>query len=40
MSIQKWISDPSHSEISVNVNHLINSTISGYFCKLNNAEIY
>lgn len=33
MSITKWIIDPTHSEVSFKVKHLVISTVTGYFKK-------
>ncbi|WP_439488762.1 YceI family protein [Algoriphagus sp.] len=33
MSITKWIIDPTHSEVSFKVKHLVISTVTGYFRK-------
>lgn len=33
MSIAKWIIDPTHSEVSFKVKHLVISTVTGYFKK-------
>jgi len=33
MSAQKWIIDPSHSEVSFKVKHLMITTVTGYFKK-------
>lgn len=35
MSIQKWVVDPSHSEVSFKVKHLMITTVTGYFRKFN-----
>ena len=35
MSTQKWIIDPSHSEVSFKVKHLMITTVTGYFRKFN-----
>jgi len=35
MSAQKWIIDPSHSEVSFKVKHLMITTVTGYFKKFN-----
>lgn len=35
MSIQKWVIDPSHSEVSFKVKHLMITTVTGYFRKFN-----
>lgn len=33
MSTTKWIIDPTHSEVSFKVKHLVISTVTGYFKK-------
>jgi polyisoprenoid-binding protein YceI len=39
MSTSKWIIDPTHSEVSFKVKHLVISTVTGYFKKFEgNAE--
>src|SRR5690606_7658305 len=35
MTTQKWIIDPSHSEVSFKVKHLMITTVTGYFRKFN-----
>jgi polyisoprenoid-binding protein YceI len=35
MSTQKWIIDPSHSEVSFKVKHLMITTVTGYFRTFN-----
>lgn len=35
MSTQKWVVDPSHSEVSFKVKHLMITTVTGYFKKFN-----
>jgi polyisoprenoid-binding protein YceI len=35
MSTQKWVVDPSHSEVSFKVKHLMITTVTGYFRKFN-----
>lgn len=35
MSTQKWVIDPSHSEVSFKVKHLMITTVTGYFRKFN-----
>lgn len=35
MSNQKWIIDPTHSEVSFKVKHLMITTVTGYFRKFN-----
>lgn len=35
MSTQKWIVDPSHSEVYFKVKHLMITTVTGYFRKFN-----
>ncbi|HLT42105.1 MAG TPA: YceI family protein [Sphingobacteriaceae bacterium] len=35
MSVQKWVVDPSHSEVSFKVKHLMITTVTGYFRSFN-----
>lgn len=35
MATQKWIADPSHSEVSFKVKHLMITTVTGFFRKFN-----
>ena len=37
MSTTKWIIDPTHSEVSFKVKHLVISTVTGYFRKFEGA---
>ena len=37
MSTTKWIIDPTHSEVSFKVKHLVISTVTGYFKKFEGA---
>lgn len=37
MSITKWIIDPTHSEVSFKVKHLVISTVTGYFKEFEGA---
>ncbi|WP_208325288.1 YceI family protein [uncultured Algoriphagus sp.] len=37
MSTAKWVIDPTHSEVSFKVKHLVISTVTGYFKKFEGA---
>ncbi|WP_198514289.1 YceI family protein [Algoriphagus formosus] len=37
MSTEKWVIDPTHSEVSFKVKHLVISTVTGYFKKFEGA---
>jgi polyisoprenoid-binding protein YceI len=39
MSTTKWIIDPTHSEVSFKVKHLVISTVTGYFRKFEGSVV-